>query len=585
MKRLVLLWLLTVLVASPAIAGEAVLSWDPPTTNTDGSWLTDLGGYRLYYGTASGNYGSVIDAGNVITHTVTELSGGTYYFAVTAYDTSGNESGFSNEVSKTFTSVTIPAPNALQAVGIGGTITLSWDKPDFTDIAGYQTSRGTSPGLYNAFYDVGAAQASSASCVVSYSGCVRKQYIWYNIAPGTYYFTVRAYDSQGNSGAYAGAVNTTLSGDAILPADVTSFNAAKLSDTSIRLTWTNPSDPDFSGLKIEYAFNSATNFVQLISSLKGYPSAQQAYNHYNLMPGTYNYRIHTYDTSGNMTNTEYSSLKLAKEQAGQETTAQQTSSREPTQKREKASTGFGCGTINSDNNGKGGDGNMDASILTLATIALLFKLRNRKPLATALACLCLLTIFLTPQHSDAGTIAVPLEYSSSGGHRIHIISPKNNYSAIYYIDGTAKMEYLDEANEQCAMQYGIVHPSKFTLYGLPPGEYYITIGKPYEANTPLNMIKRTIKQSRDPAGIVTSSHSGTIKITWNHPPDIQSARSEIKYSYQGGPFVNGGTLTGGGGRNRYTIINKPPGKYVYRIIFLDHQDIIVGIAETIIIVK
>src|SRR3989344_8270826 len=114
MKKLV--WLLMIFIASPAIAGQAVLSWDPPTTNTDGSWLTDLGGYRLYYGTASGNYGSVIDAGNVITHTVTGLSGGTYYFAVTAYDTSGNESGFSNEVSKTFTSVTIPAPNALQAV-------------------------------------------------------------------------------------------------------------------------------------------------------------------------------------------------------------------------------------------------------------------------------------------------------------------------------------------------------------------------------------------------------------------------------------------------------------------------------------
>src|SRR3990170_6861338 len=102
MKRLLwLLWLLTVLMTSPAIAGQAVLSWDPPTTNTDESWLTDLGGYRLYYGTVSGNYGSVIDAGNVITHTVTGLSGGTYYFAVTAYDTSGIKTGFSIRGPKT----------------------------------------------------------------------------------------------------------------------------------------------------------------------------------------------------------------------------------------------------------------------------------------------------------------------------------------------------------------------------------------------------------------------------------------------------------------------------------------------------
>ena len=583
MKRLVLLWLLTVLVASPAIAGEAVLSWDPPTTNTDGSWLTDLGGYRLYYGTASGNYGSVIDAGNVITHTVTELSGGTYYFAVTAYDTSGNESGFSNEVSKTFTSVTIPAPNALQAVGSGGTITLSWDKPDFTDIAGYQISRGASPGSYNAFYDVGAAQASSASCVVSYSGCVRKQYIWYNIAPGTYYFTVRAYDNKGNFGTYTGTVNTTLSGAATLPADVTNFSATKLSDTSIRLTWTNPSDPDFSGLKIEYAFNSATNFVQLISSLKGYPSAQQAYNHYNLIPGTYNYRIHTYDTSGNMTNTEYSSLKLAKEQAGQETIPQQTSP-EPTQKRGKASTGFGCGTTRHDNDGGGNDGNMDASILMLTAIALLFKLRNRKFLGIALTCLCLLAISLTPRHSNAGTITVPLEYPG-GGYQIYIISPKNNYSAIYNVSTLAKTEFLDEINAQCIAQYGAVHLSKFTLYGLRTGEYYITLNKIFQASAPLSTIKRTVKQSSDPVRIIASSHSGTIKIDWNPPLDIQSARSKIMHSYEGGPFKNSGTLIGASGQHHYTAINKLPGKYVYRIIFFDHNDIIIGAAETTVVVK
>ena len=77
-----------------ASANDAILSWDP---NTE----PDLAGYKVYYGTASHSYGPPIVVGKQTTYTVTGLGIGTYFFAVTAYDTSGNESGFSNEVSKT----------------------------------------------------------------------------------------------------------------------------------------------------------------------------------------------------------------------------------------------------------------------------------------------------------------------------------------------------------------------------------------------------------------------------------------------------------------------------------------------------
>jgi hypothetical protein len=74
------------------------LSWVAPTTNSDGTALTDLAGYKVYYGTASGVYGTPTDAGNVITYTLTGLTKGqTYYVAVTAYDTSNNESVKSTE--------------------------------------------------------------------------------------------------------------------------------------------------------------------------------------------------------------------------------------------------------------------------------------------------------------------------------------------------------------------------------------------------------------------------------------------------------------------------------------------------------
>lgn len=75
-------------------ATPVLLSWD---ANTE----PDLDGYRLYYGVAPGTYQNVLDVGNVTTATVTSLQPGTrYFFAVTAYDVSGNESGFSNEVFK-----------------------------------------------------------------------------------------------------------------------------------------------------------------------------------------------------------------------------------------------------------------------------------------------------------------------------------------------------------------------------------------------------------------------------------------------------------------------------------------------------
>lgn len=80
--------------------GTATLTWDAPTENADGTTLVDLAGYRIYYGTFSGSYTIPIDAGNVTTYTFTGLSTGTYYFAVTAYDTSGNEGAYSIEVNR-----------------------------------------------------------------------------------------------------------------------------------------------------------------------------------------------------------------------------------------------------------------------------------------------------------------------------------------------------------------------------------------------------------------------------------------------------------------------------------------------------
>jgi hypothetical protein len=60
-----------------------------------------LAGYKVYVGTASGRYGSPITVGNVTSYVISNLTlGNTYYFVVTSYSSSGAESAYSNEVSK-----------------------------------------------------------------------------------------------------------------------------------------------------------------------------------------------------------------------------------------------------------------------------------------------------------------------------------------------------------------------------------------------------------------------------------------------------------------------------------------------------
>ncbi len=90
---------------SGGVQGVATLSWTPPTTRTDGSSLTNLAGYRIYYGTTEGEYSITVDLDNPgLTDYVIEglSSGKTYYFTMTAYDELGIESAHSNVVSKQY---------------------------------------------------------------------------------------------------------------------------------------------------------------------------------------------------------------------------------------------------------------------------------------------------------------------------------------------------------------------------------------------------------------------------------------------------------------------------------------------------
>jgi hypothetical protein len=97
---------------------EITLAWD---ANPE----SDVAGYKVYYGTASRKYTHSVDVGNV-TQTTLPVSKKKYCIALTAYDTNGNESGFSNEVSWP---IQISQPNGSEILHPLDSAWIEWSAP------------------------------------------------------------------------------------------------------------------------------------------------------------------------------------------------------------------------------------------------------------------------------------------------------------------------------------------------------------------------------------------------------------------------------------------------------------------------
>jgi hypothetical protein len=83
--------------------GAATLHWTPPLANTNGSTITNLAGYVISYGTSSTSLTTTVKLANpgLTSYMISGLAKGTYYFAVSAYETSGATSSLSSKVGKT----------------------------------------------------------------------------------------------------------------------------------------------------------------------------------------------------------------------------------------------------------------------------------------------------------------------------------------------------------------------------------------------------------------------------------------------------------------------------------------------------
>lgn len=90
-------------VNAQAVSGSATLSWVPPTTNTDGTPLTDLAGFVINYGNSASALTQTVtvSSATATSYTVQNLAAGTWYFTVVVYTTTGTQSAPSNMASKT----------------------------------------------------------------------------------------------------------------------------------------------------------------------------------------------------------------------------------------------------------------------------------------------------------------------------------------------------------------------------------------------------------------------------------------------------------------------------------------------------
>jgi len=89
------------ITVTQAASGSVTLNWIAPTQNTDGSALTNLAGYHIYYGTSAGNLNQSLQIANpgLATYVLGNLAAGTWYFSINDYTTTGVESAVSNIVS------------------------------------------------------------------------------------------------------------------------------------------------------------------------------------------------------------------------------------------------------------------------------------------------------------------------------------------------------------------------------------------------------------------------------------------------------------------------------------------------------
>jgi len=242
-----------------AYASGVIISW---VENS----VSDVAGYKVYYGTASHNYTSDVNAGTSTSVAIDGLTPGvTYYFAVTAYDNSGNQSAYSQEVQ-----ATIPNPPVISCSATSLTNSCA-----LGNNASSQTMQVWNSGAGTLNYNVSTnqswitcTQSSGSSTGVSNKNTLTFNYSTSNLALGIYTATITISASGATNTSQKILVNLTVN---------TAANA-----TSPASNVTSPSAPTIS----ENAPSSINT-----TCLKGSNASSQSFAVWNSGGGTLSYTV------------------------------------------------------------------------------------------------------------------------------------------------------------------------------------------------------------------------------------------------------------------------------------------------------
>jgi VCBS repeat-containing protein len=261
-----------------AIGGDSVVALD-----WDDNSEPDLASYSVYRDTSSSGPYSQIDSGvPVSAYSDTSVTNGvTYYYVVTAVDTSSNESGYSNEASATPQGDTTPpaAPTNLSATAGDGVVDLDWDDNSEPDLASYSVYRDTSSGGPYSQIDSGVSASSYPDTSVT-NGV-------------TYYYVVTAVDVSSNESGYSNEANATPQ-DTTPPAAPTNLSATG-GDGVVDLDWDDNSEPDLASYSVYRDTSSGGPYAQIDSGV-----ASSDYSDTSVTNGvTYYYVVTAVDTASN----------------------------------------------------------------------------------------------------------------------------------------------------------------------------------------------------------------------------------------------------------------------------------------------
>ena len=251
--------LVSALTASVQGQNSVTLAWDPSPGSS-------IAGYRLYEGAASGSYTNVIATGKATTATVSSLvSGTTYYFAVTAFDTIGLESAFSSEISYTAPPSPSPGPTIALTSPTNGAV---YTAPATINLSASVPGNGQTIAQVE-FYNGATLLGAVASAPYSFS--------WKNVSAGAYSLSVKVVY---NSGDAVGSLAVNVQVAAGWPGSSLTF-AANSGTIKAPFVASNGTlfqaveTPVTTGGRVAYSFNILNAGNYLVSALVRAPNEGQ----------------------------------------------------------------------------------------------------------------------------------------------------------------------------------------------------------------------------------------------------------------------------------------------------------------------